>query len=139
MKSMAMPSFFDAQNRDIDNFPNLEHWQFVTILSFETFFRIGGLIACFYLLIQCKGTMAKIREPAPWRFNYDETYCVLTLKLVKMVNIQLKLMILIFLVGAAIDIFMLIENDGQAVNVLIWFQWALSNANQVWFVLILFN
>lgn len=56
-----------------------------------------------------------------------------------MVSIQLKLLILIFLTGAVIDIFQFMDHHNKLVDFLLWMQWALTNANQVWFVLILYN
>lgn len=85
-------------NEDIDQPEtlNISHGLEVTIIIIELIIRLCGIIACFYLIVESKKKYVKIKEPSPWVDNYDETYCSVSLKLVKMVKFQLHILVLCF-------------------------------------------
>lgn len=62
-----------------------------------------------------------------------------SLKLVKMVKIQVLLLMCALCVNLSIEVIQTMDYKSDGVHVLLCVQWALSNINQVWLIQILFN
>ena len=97
-------------------------YQLYIILSFEMMFRVAGLTLSFFLLKWSRIKIKEIINPSVWKVNYDETYCTISLALVKMCRFQLYLLILIFFVGMCLDIYQFNLKFNDIVNILLWVQ-----------------
>ena len=67
--------------------------------------------------------------PSPWVENYDETYCTASLKIVRMLKIQLEILVLVLSSGMVVDVFQLTTEKTIGTNVFIWLQYTLINVN----------